>query len=171
MSTQDAQQRLAALRLPVNDRPKYYDAQVGESVPISDGLQDFAITVDPYFREEILGRIQDSEGESADFRSILLTACAAEIADSEVMLQDYDSRIGDYDTFRKNSALTQNVSELAKVQKDIQTGYGALLESRDHHFHRKQLASLIETVYTWGENNSQTDRQKASWPEVFRSYE
>ena len=166
---------VATKRLQANKRPKYYNAQRGAKLPISEDFEAFLILQGKTRNKEALDWLNQANGYAiadADRDALIDKALDNELVEAQIAKAELGPISDRFSRFRERFQLKgfEGVAEAGQFFADVQRPMGEIMSLTSRHQHRIIYANLLKSYLL--DNGVTRDQQKqiSSWNEPLTSY-
>lgn len=162
-------------RLEPNKRPKYFSAQVGGLIRISEEFEAFLILQGRPRNKETVDWLQKASSyaiHDADRDSLLNSAMENEMTDAKAGAKELAPIVEQFNQFRQRFNMTgfEGVTEAGQLLSDLQRPMNEIITLGSRHTHRQQFAGLSQARLTNNGLTANQSKQLNSWFESLTTY-
>jgi len=162
-------------RLKPTQRPKWFNANLGEMTRISEDFEAFLILQGRPRNKETSSWLQKAAGyalQDADRDSLINLAIENEIEDAKAGSDELSPIVEQFNNFRQRFNMTgfEGVVEAGQMLADLQRPMNEIIILGAKHTHRQQYASILKNSLVRRGLTANQTKQANSWFESLTSY-
>lgn len=166
---------VSSRRLKPSQRPKYFNANTGQMVRISEDFEAFLILQGRPKNKETVNWLQNANSyaiQDADRDSLINAAIKNELVDATAGADELSPIIDQFNKFRTRFNMTgfEGVAEAGQLLADLQRAMNEIMVLGTRHKHRQVYSNVLSAALSNKGMTANQSKQMNSWFESLTTY-